>query len=517
MKTSPWFIGIDLGTGSCKSIVVDQDAKVLGFGAGEYSGTEAQDRWQEQDPRDLLRAMIASVRSAVTDAGVQSQDCASLSIGGALHSILAMDRHGDPLTGVITWADGRAVEQSRGVRSDLSLASRLYQDTGCPVHGTYPFYKIMWLRDERPDTFGKAWRYVSAKEYVFSCLTNEYLVDYSLAAGSGLLNTHSLQWNPLCLELAGIREEQLSSLSSPLTLHKGLNHEHARQMGLPKDVLVVLGSSDAVNSSLGAGAVSPWQATCMVGTSGALRVISPRPILDKKARSWCYAIDESHWLVGGAINNGGVALSWLRDCLNQAFSQVSSEKILSFEDILTLAGQAKIGAGGLICLPFFAGERSPFWNLNARAAFFGLTLEHGASHLARALVEGIAFRFRSLQEALIDVGVQVRQIIASGGFTKSQFWLQVMADALNCELSVPVWGETSALGAALWALLGAGRVDTLEKLGEFVEFGRSCRPNQESVDIYDRIYPVYMKLYHHLGEAFEEVAELQRGLEKQPP
>jgi gluconokinase len=133
------------------------------------------------------------------------------------------------------------------------------------------------------------------------------------------------------------------------------------------------------------------------------------------------------------------------------------------------------------------------------------------------LVEGIAFRFRSLQEALIDVGVQVRQIIASGGFTKSQLWLQVMADALNRELSVPVWGETSALGAALWALLGAGRVDTLEKLGEFVGFGRSCRPNQESVDIYDRIYPVYMKLYHHLGEAFEEVAELQRGLEKQPP
>ena len=97
MKTSPWFIGIDLGTGSCKSIVVDQDAKVLGFGAGEYSGTEAQDRWQEQDPRDLLRAMIASVRSAVTEAGVQSQDCASLSIGGALHSVLAIGSPRRPL------------------------------------------------------------------------------------------------------------------------------------------------------------------------------------------------------------------------------------------------------------------------------------------------------------------------------------------------------------------------------------------------------------------------------------
>jgi gluconokinase len=252
----------------------------------------------------------------------------------------------------------------------------------------------------------------------------------------------------------------------------------------------------------------------MVGTSGALRVISPRPVLDKKARSWCYAIDQNHWLVGGAVNNGGVALSWLRDCLNQALSETSPGKTLSFDDVLTLAGRAKAGAEGLICLPFFAGERSPFWNLNARAAFLGLTLEHGVSHLARALVEGIAFRFRSLKEALIDVGVQMRQIIASGGFTKSELWLQVMADALNRELSVPVWGETSALGAAFWALLGAERVNALEKVGEFVKLGRSCPPNQKSVDIYDRMYPLYMKLYQHLRDAFDEIADLQRGLEK---
>ena len=138
--------------------------------------------------------------------------------------MLALDGHGDPLTGVITWADGRAVEQSRALRG-LPLASRLYQETGCPVHGMYPLYKIMWLRDKRRDVFGKTWRYVSAKEYVFARLTGEYLVDYSLAAGSAFLNTHTLRWNPLCLEMAGIREDQLSSLCSPLTVHRGLNPE----------------------------------------------------------------------------------------------------------------------------------------------------------------------------------------------------------------------------------------------------------------------------------------------------
>jgi gluconokinase len=506
MAHSDWFIGIDLGTGSCKSVVIDEQARVLGFSSTEYSGLQAQDRWQEQDPEELLKAAIVSAKGAVSASGVQPEACAGLSIGGALHSVMALDGHGDPLTGVITWADGRAVEQTKALRG-LPLADRLYQETGCPVHGMYPLYKVMWLRDQRKDLFDKTWRYVSAKEYVFSRLTGDYLVDYSLAAGSAFLHTRTLRWNPLCLEIAGLREEQLSTLCSPLEIHRGLDPEFATAIGIPEDVPVVAGSSDAANSNLGAGAVHPWQATCMVGTSGAFRVVSPRPILDEKARSWCYAVDQGHWLVGGAINNGGVALSWLRDCLNQGASSAGAG--LSFEDVVALAGTAKAGAGGVICLPFFAGERSPNYNLNTRALFFGMTLEHGAGHLARALLEGIAFRFRTLKEVLTDVGVEVGEIRASGGFTKSPLWLQVMTDALERELMIPAWGETSALGAAFWALLSARGETALEKAGDLVKLEKSCRPNPESAEIYNRIYPVFERLYQSLERSFDDVAELQ--------
>jgi gluconokinase len=511
MKHSDWFIGIDLGTGSCKSIVVDEQARVLGFASAEYSGLQAQDRWQEQDPKELLKAAIDSAGGAVAASGVRAEACAGLSVGGALHSVMALDSQGDPLTGVITWADGRAVEQTKALRG-LPLARQLYEETGCPVHGMYPLYKVMWLRDKRRDVFEKAWRYVSAKEYVLSRLTGEYLVDYCLAAGSAFLHTRTLRWNPLCLEMADIREDQLSTPCSPFTVRRGLNPEFAREIGVREDVPVVVGSSDAANSNLGAGAVHAWQATCMVGTSGAFRVISPRPILDEKARSWCYAIDEGRWLVGGAINNGGVALSWLRDCLNQTVSPPGPG--LSFEDVIALAGAAKAGAGGVICLPFFAGERSPNYNLNARALFFGMTLEHGVSHLARSLLEGIAFRFRTLKEVLTDVGVAVKEILASGGFTKSPLWLQVMSDALDRELRIPTWGETSALGAALWALLSARGEEALEKAGNFVELGDSCRPNPESVEIYNRIYPVFVQLYQSLEKSFDDVSELQKTLKR---
>ena len=218
--------------------------------------------------------------------------------------------------------------------------------------------------------------------------------------------------------------------------------------------------------------------------------------------------------MGGAINNGGVALSWFRDCLNQAASDLSAGQGLSFEDVIALAEKAPTGAGGVICLPFFAGERSPNYNLNARALFFGLTLEHGVRHLARALLEGIAFRFRTLKEVLIDVGVELREIRASGGFTKSALWLQVMTDALDRELMIPAWSETSALGAAMWALLSARGEDALEKAGHFVKKGDSCRPNPESAEIYNRIYPLFERLYRSLEKNFDDVAELQKALER---
>jgi gluconokinase len=510
MTDTAWFLGIDLGTGSCKSVVIDENAEVLGFGVGEYTAGDVHDRWQEQNPQELLQAAIISVRNALDRAEVNPDHCAGLSIGGALHSLMALDRSGEPLTGVITWADGRAVDQAEAVRGQ-PLAARLYQHTGCPAHGMYPLYKIMWLRENRPEVFRSAGRYVSAKEYVFACLTGEYRVDYCLAAGSGLLNTHSLAWEPLCLDAAGIRRDQLSEPGSPLTVHDGLDPEMARQMGIRPDVPVVLGSSDAANSNIGAGAVLPWQATCMVGTSGAFRVLCPQPILDQQARSWCYVVDEGHWLVGGAINNGGVALSWLRDCLNQALPDSAADG-LSFEDVLALASRSPAGAGGVICLPLFAGERSPHWNLNARAAFFGMSLSHGVTHLSRALVEGIAFRFKSLSDVLAEVGVEVRQVVASGGFTQSDFWLQVVTDVLNRELVVPPWGETSCLGAAFWGMLGTGVVADLESLKDFVKPGSPCSPGKENAALYQRIYPLYQRLYHSVSGNFEEIARLQKDL-----
>jgi gluconokinase len=242
----------------------------------------------------------------------------------------------------------------------------------------------------------------------------------------------------------------------------------------------------------------------MIGTSGALRLVAPQPVLHPAGRSWCYAIDTAHWLVGGAINNGGVAFSWLRDL----FQQTAGES-LSFEAIVALAGQAPAGSDGLLCLPFFAGERSPNWNLNARGVFFGLSLQHGAAHLARALLEGIAFRFRSLAEMLSEAGCDLREVRASGGFVHSPLWLQITASALRRELLLPASGETSSWGAAAWALIGTGALGSLEEAGDLVAVAGSAQPDPRQAEVYERLYPLYTRLYNDLLPSFDELAAFQ--------
>jgi gluconokinase len=507
----PWFLGIDLGTGSCKSVITDTNARILGFGAGDYSGSNTQQKWQEQEPDSVMAGMLHSVRNAIEKAGVDPKGCQVLSVGGALHSLIAVDASGQPLTGVITWADGRGAPQAQAIRQ-TPQAAVLYQQTGCPPHSMYSQYKILWLRQEKPETFEKAAHFISAKEFVLEKLTGLHVIDYSLASGSGLLNVHSLDWDATALDVAGIKRNQLSQLAPPLTTFSGLNLELAKTLGIPAKTAVVLGSSDAANSTFGAGAVNPWQATCMIGTSGAFRMIAPRPLLDEKARLWCYAIDGSRWLVGGAINNGGIALSWLKDAINQAFSQLPERTNLSFEDLVRLAGQVETGAGGLICLPFFTGERSPNWNLNARAVIFGLTLQHDMRHLARALLEGIAFRIRSLDEILDDMVKDIREIRASGGFTHSDLWPQIIASTLNRDLLVPAWGETSSLGAAFWAMRGAGVISEFENAQDFVSIEKRFTPILKDTAVYDRLYPIYTDLYRSSSAAFDRISQVQQEI-----
>lgn len=509
-KQTDWYLGIDLGTGSCKCVAINQNGQVLGTSSSVYPHPDFQNNWKEQDPGAIFSGMVNAIQSVIQESDLIPKNCRSVSIGCALHGLLALDKSGNPLTPVYTWADDRAASQAARIKT-TSLAENLITKTGCPPHGMYPLYKIQYLRENKPEIFNRSARFVSIKEYFTTLLTQETLVDYSMASGTGLLNIETLDWFLPALDLAGIKTDQLSTPSDPKTQLSITDKSFLTQTGLPTGVPIILGSTDAVNSNLGAGAVEPWQATCMIGTSGAYRIIAPKPMTSAEAGTWCYCIDQENWLVGGAINNGGLALNWLQDALQAGGKNVID---LSIEDLLFLAKDCEPGSGGVICLPLFAGERSPNWNLDAKALFIGLSLEHDLRHLTRSLLEGVAFRLRHLDEILRGISGEIREVRASGGYTRSDFWTQMVCDVIGHPLLVPAVGDTSALGAALWALCILPEFNTLKDLGSLMQIEKTYQPDAKNRPVYERAFELFKGLYQANSPFFSLISDYQIYLKK---
>ncbi len=502
-KLMDLFLGIDIGTGSCKSSIISSDGKLLATSNSNYSDATDKPQWKEQSPELIIRGMINAVLDVQDKINGSPDDIKAISIGCALHGMMAVDINGDPLTKIMTWADDRAIDQAKTLK-DSDLFSQLYEKTGCPSHSMYPLYKIIWLRENNPEIFNSTAKFISVKEYIIEKLCSEYVIDYSMASGTGLLNIHTHSWNTLSLEIAEINKEQLSTLTDSKTIYNIKLNELTKTLNIAENTPLVLGSSDAGNSNLGVGSVSPNQATCMIGTSGAYRMISPTPILDKNARSWCYCLDEDHWLVGGAINNGGLAISWLKDIL-----QPYTKENMTFEQLLSFAEDSEPGSGGVVCLPFFAGERSPNWNSESRAVFFGLSIEHDIRHISRSILEGISFRLKSVDEQLYNMDIDIQDIRASGGYTKSDFWVQLLTDILGRSISIPQEGETSCYGAALWCFLAFNPSFNFLELEKLIKIKRIFVPDQNNRKFYNKLFLFYKNIYKNISPLFGKFESFQ--------
>ncbi|MBI9047307.1 MAG: gluconokinase [Anaerolineaceae bacterium] len=465
-----WYLGIDLGTGSVKVMILDNDFNILQISSGKYAQESIM---SEQDADMILDTMIKTVQEAIKNAQVNREKCAAMSMGCALHGVMAVDQQGKPLTGLYTWADGRAEKQARRIKEE-GLLQEIYTRTGCPIHGMYWPYKIMWIRENHPEIYSKCSKFVSIKSYILERFLGDYVCDYPVAAGGGFLNVETLLWDEMILELAGIGSSHLPALVSPAKKYDHISASMAKALGVGQKSMMIIGGSDALNSSLGAGAFDAATATCMVGTSGALRIISEKPLIDPLSRSWCYAIDQEQYLVGGAINNGGIALMWLKQMTAGTKLEDYSEA-----ELVSLAQEAEGEMGDLICLPYFAGERSPNWNLSAKATFFGLTMDHNIRHMSLAVLQGIGFRLYQLLEILGQIQDDIQQIRISGGITKSEYWMQLVCDILGTALQVPECGETSVLGSAMWAWKGAGRITDFTEFQDYIKVEKTYQPDRQ--------------------------------------
>ncbi|WP_123041510.1 gluconokinase [Cohnella candidum] len=505
-----YMIGVDIGTTSTKAVLFEENGKVVAKADEGYPLFTPTPSVAEQDPDQIFGAVVHTLKQVMEKSGTKPEQILFVSFSSAMHSVIAVDADGRPLTRCITWGDNRSAEMAERLKRD-SAGHEIYLRTGTPLHPMSPLAKLMWLRQDFPDLFREGNRFISIKEYVFAKLFGQYVVDYSIASATGLFNLEKLDWDEEALRLAGVTSAHLSKLVPTTHTMTDMNPVYAAETGLAASTPFVVGASDGVLSNLGVDAIGPGVVAATIGTSGAIRTVVDRPMTDPKGRIFCYALTEKHWVIGGPVNNGGVIFRWARDEFAAAEVETAKRLGLDSYDLLTrIAEKVAPGAEGLLFHPYMTGERAPLWNANARGSFFGLTLHHKKEHMIRSVLEGVIFNLYTVLLAMEEKIGRPRKIHATGGFARSPLWRQMMADIFDQEVIVPESYESSCLGAAVLGLIAVGRADSLDIVSGMVGATHAHRPVRESAEIYHRLLPIFIAISRKLEEEYEAIARFQR-------
>jgi gluconokinase len=496
-------IGVDIGTTHVKAVVASAAGKILYEAKAAYPTLNPFQGYHEQNPNDIFEAVLSVLRESCEFVNDMST-LACVSFSAAMHSMVAVDAEGKPLTSLITWADTRSNKYAQQLK-DSREGTLVYERTGTPVHPMSPLCKIAWLRNEMPVVFVNTFKFISGKEYIFYQLFGEFVVDHSIASATGLFDIHQKKWCDESMKFAGITGEQLSRPVSTTQAFTKLKDKYQQLLNLPAGIPFLIGASDGCLANIGAGAVLPGELALTIGTSGAVRKLSQHINSDPGQRLFNYILDDATFLTGGAINNGGIVLKWFLDAFID--EELSDEE--KTKGIMEKASRVSPGSEGLIFLPYLYGERAPVWDASAKGVSIGISSMHKKEHFMRAVLEGISFSLLQIVKSIEESGEAVDTVFANGGFIQSSLWVKILADILNKKIVVSHAGDASAMGAVFLAMKYLGTLKEWSDVKAIITADEQFYPDPLLNQQYSANYGIFEHLYEKLKDDFQKIDQIQ--------
>ncbi len=487
-----YVLGIDIGTSNTKAIGYTADGSVIAHANIGYSVSSTREGYYEIDPEILLDAVVRVIAGTVKAAA--DNDPGAISFSAAMHGIIAVDAQCHPLTNMITWADLRSNAYAEKLKG-TTTGKRIYERTGTPIHPMSPLCKLMWMKDNMNDIFRTAHKFISIKEFIFYHFFGEYIIDHSIASATGMFDIYDMDWNKEALHIAGITANRLSKHVPATYVLKGLKNDYPSRLGINAQTPFVIGGSDGCLAHLGSNALTPGDVSLTIGTSGAVRMMTPRPVNDPQQRIFNYLLTDDLHVTGGPVNNGGNVLQWFNS--NMAGRSNSTEDYNWFvEEALKIEPVS----GGLIFLPYIYGERAPVWDADARGMFYGINGTHTQAHFMRAILEGLSFALNGILKTLEEIIGPSDDIYVSGGFIHSKQWVMLLADVLGKKLKVMGTEDASAAGAAIIGMKAVGMINDIRDAGSFFSVQDTFDPDMKKHELYKGNYAVYSQLYNRLKD-----------------
>jgi xylulokinase len=450
------FLGIDVGTGGTRAILINRAGKVLASHAAGHAPIHSEHiGWAEQDPEDWWRAAQLAISGALKTAAAAGYLTPVEAIGltGQMHGCVMLDAEAQVLRPSLIWCDQRTQPQCDWLTTHIGQA-RLIELTANPALPNFTLTKLLWVREHQPEIFARIAHVLCPKDYVRLRLTGVYAMDMQEASGTLLLDVVHRRWSQEVAEAAGIPLAWLPPLFEGPEICARISPEGAAATGLTAGIPVAAGAGDQGAGAVGMGILAPGSVSATIGTSGVVFAATAAPTLDPKGRlhTFCHAAP-GVWHVMGVTNGAGLSFRYLKDTFFPT---------ASYHDLTALAATAPPASDGLLWAPYLFGERTPHLDPTARAAFTGITASTTPAHFIRAVLEGVAFSLKDTFTLFAELGIPVDKIRLGGGGARGPLWRQIQADVYDHPVELLEAEEGGAFGAALLAGTGVGAWPSVE-------------------------------------------------------
>jgi xylulokinase len=505
-SSTPYVLGIDLGTSSVRALLARLDGQGLTAARHPYPLLMPKAGWAEQDPETWWLATKLSVREVLAVAGVGPEEVIGIGLSGQMHGLVVMDGNGHAIRPAIVWLDKRSSSQCLELDSKIGRGD-LYRLTGMRAASGIYGSSLLWLKENEPDVYKKAQVALFPKDYIRFRLTGHLGSEPTDASGSLLFDIRRRTWATSLIERIGIRHEMLPKMNEPTAIAGELITAVAHELGLAPGTPVAVGGGDQAMGVIGSGLDAPDQVVCAIGTGGQVVAVLDKPIVEPELglQVMCHVVP-SQWLLMGATLSAGLALRWFRSTFTSDSSRDGAlpegDTDHTYELFSKEVEEVAAGSDGLLFLPHLAGERASDQDLPAKGCFIGMDISHRREHFVRSIMEGVAFSMKDILLVLSRLGVPISSVIVSGGGAKSPAWRSIQADVYGLNVIVTHHDEHCALGAAITAGVAAGFfADVSEARGRLMGTPTVVSPNPDNVKLYQARYAVYRSLYPALQEA----------------
>lgn len=483
-----YYIGIDIGTSSVKTILIDENGNTIKSISKEYPIDYPRTLWAEQNPKDWWNGTKLALVELLQD--IDGEKVRAMSLSGQMHGLVILDKDDQVIRPAILWNDGRTEEECRFLNEEIGR-EKISSYTGNMAITGFTAPKLLWLKKNEGWNFEKIEKIMLPKDYLAYKLSGIFATDFSDASGTLYLDVENKKWSEEMLEIIGIKEEQLPRLYNSYGVIGNIKEELAKELGLNNNVKIVIGGGDQAVAAVGGGIVGDNVCSVSLGTSGVVFANLDKFRVDNENRlhSFCNANGKFH--VMGVTLAAAASLKWWIEGINSS---------KDYELLIREAEESSIEKE-VYFLPYLMGERTPHNDPFAKSIFMGMNMTTKRGDMTRAVLEGVAFSLRDTFEIMKDMDINISEIIINGGGARNEFWCQIIADVLDANVKKVNSNEGPAYGAAILAAVGDGLFHTVnDACRSFIKTTKIIYPNKENIERYNEKYRVYRSIYPKIKE-----------------